>query len=191
MNLKRVSLLCLAVLLIAGGAWAQKDGFGKPDTLYLEPYKIDAQHWGVNIALFNDQEVLALSLPIKFMSGKAKIIADSTVFTGGRVENFRVKNARIDTATQCITIALINDIGVSVPPLSSGTGRIATIFVSAMDGQDIEYLVVDTTTTMPSNTLQLVAPPAEEIIPVVSIKSAGKPKMEKETGEAKEEKGEG
>lgn len=171
MNPKKLFLSALIVLLMALPAFAQKDEFGKVDTIYAESYKIDKTNWAVNVTLVNDEEILALSLPLKLFAGKTKIFADSTVFKNGRADHFRVKNARSDTATQCVTIGLINDIGVSVPPMNPGRGRIATIFVSSMDGSPIEFLEVDTTTTPPGNIMQMVKPKVEEIIPAFKYRS--------------------
>lgn len=180
MNLRKIILFAIGMMLLTGGLYAQVDNAGALDTMYLEPYQIDAKNWAVNVSLFNDEEILAISLPVTFSAGKTKIVADSTIFTGGRADHFRLKTARADTASQCLTIGLIWDLGVSVPPMSPGNGRIATIFISALDGSDIvEPLKIDTTTTSPSNSLQMVMPsaedpekPAEEIVPFLIIKPA-------------------
>lgn len=179
MNLRKIILFAIGMMLLTGGLYAQVDNAGALDTMYLEPYQIDAKNWAVNVSLFNDEEILAISLPVTFSAGKTKIVADSTIFTGGRADHFRLKTARADTASQCLTIGLIWDLGVSVPPMSPGNGRIATIFISALDGSDItEPLKIDTTTTSPSNSLQMVMPStkdggqAEEIIPALVIKPA-------------------
>ena len=180
MNLRKIILIVFGMMLLTGSLYAQNDTVGAIDTMYLEPYQIDAKNWAVNVSLFNDEDILAISLPVMFSAGKSKIVADSTVFTGGRADHFRIKTARADTAAQCLTIGLIWDLGVSVPPMAPGNGRIATIFISALDGNDItEPLKIDTTTTSPSNSLQMVRPsteeegsPAEEVIPFLVIKPA-------------------
>jgi len=180
MSLKMLLLTGMAFLiLMSGTVYAQKDAFGKMDTLSAEVYKIDAKNWGVNVWLTNDEDIMALSIPLRFTAGKTRVIPDSTIFTGGLVEAFRVKQARIDTAAQSLTIGLINDIGISVPPISPGKGRIATIFVSSPDKADILDLKVDTTTTPPSNTLQLVHPPSTEIVPVFMVKYGEQAKSNK------------
>lgn len=176
MNLRRTTLIIAAMFLLgAVNLAAQDDKFGAVDTVFLEPYKIDALNWGINISMFNDEEIIALSLPLTFSDGKNRIVADSTIFTGGLVEKFKVKEARSDTAMQCLTIGLINDIGVSVPPLPPGRGRIATVFVSSIDKKEISSLKVDTTTTPPSNTLLLVKQPSDPLVPALVIKSSAKP----------------
>lgn len=170
MSLRKLILMTMAaILLFATGLMAQIDKYGIVDTLYAEKCQIDDFHWAVHITLVNDEEILALSLPFKFSAGKNRIVVDSTIFKGGVVENFRVKYARVDTATQCVTIGLINDIGVSVPPIQPGRGRIATIFISSLDNKKIPKLTVDTTTTPPGNDLQLVHPPTEQVVPAFVV----------------------
>jgi len=175
MSLKKTALLTLGLALIAVfGAFAQTDKLGKIDTLYAEPYQIDEKNWGINISLTNDEDIVGISVPLRFTSGKLRLVADSTIFKGGRTEHFRVKFARADTTIQSVTIGLIADIGVTVPPLKPGNGRIATIFVSSLDGDKIADLKVDTTTTNPGNTLQMVSPPVNEVIPVFIVKNTKK-----------------
>lgn len=188
MNLRKPLLLTVTMLLFlaAGNLAAQDDKYNKVDTLFVEPYQIDAGNWAVNVHIFNDEEIMALSIPLIFSAGKTKVVADSTIFKGGLVEAWRVKQARVDTSTQCLTIGLINDVGVSVPPLSPGQGRIATIFVSGLDGGNVDMLKVDTTTTPPGNNLQLVKPPSNGIVPAFKIREPAKSvekKQVKETGE--------
>ena len=179
MSFKKPLILVIAIsLLFSCSLMAQDDKFGAVDTLYLEYYQIDAKNWAVNISLFNDEEIMALSVPITFSSGKTKVVADSTSFIGGIVEAFRVKQARVDTSTQCLTLGLINDVGVSVPPIQPGKGRIATVFISALDGSELKTFDVDSTTTPPGNTLQLVRPPSIGIVPALVIIKGEKPKVE-------------
>jgi hypothetical protein len=169
---KSALLTSILLLVISAALMAQDDKYGTVDTIYAEPYKIDARHWGINVSMFNDEEIIALSIPLTFNAGQNRVVADSTVFAGGRAESFRLKFARPDTTTQCLTIGLIADVGVSVPPIPAGKGRIATIFLSSLDGKDIASLKVDTTTTNPGNSLQIIKPPALNIIPAFTVKKA-------------------
>ncbi len=162
------------LLLLSSALMAQMDTHGKIDTIYIEPYQIDATNWGINVELFNDEEIVGISVPLHFTSETKKLVADSTIFKGGRTEHFRIKLARPDTAIQCITIGLIADVGLSVPPVQPGKGRIATIFISSLDKKEIPNLKVDTTTTAPGNTLQMIMPPVHEIIPALVIKKGEK-----------------
>ena len=176
--------------MLASIAMAQQDDkFGAMDTIVVEPYQINARNWGINVSMVNDEDIIAISVPLTFSMAKNRLVADSTIFAGGRAESFRVKFARPDTSTQCVTIGLIADVGISVPPIPAGKGRIATIFVSSMDKKDIDGMKVDTTTTPPGNSLLLVTPPSEGIVPALVIKAAGKepPKEEAKPEEKKTE----
>lgn len=188
---KPMILAVIMLLVISAGLMAQNDQFGKMDTVYAEPYQIDAKNWAVNVSMFNDEEIIAISIPLVFNAGKTAIVADSTVFKGGVAESFRVKHARVDTATQCVTIGLIADVGVSVPPIPPGKGRVATIFLSALDKSDFKLMSVDTTTTPPGNDLQLVKPPTEGIVPIFVVKKAEKAAKEDVEKKEKVEKKEG
>nr|MBN2276866.1 hypothetical protein [candidate division Zixibacteria bacterium] len=178
-------LATLMLLVLCTGLFAQDDKYGKIDTVYAEPYQIDAKNWAINVSMVNDEEIIAISIPLTFSSGKTKIVADSTIFKGGVAQDFRVKYARVDTTTQCLTIGLIADVGVSVPPIPPGKGRVATIFISALDDSDIGPLKVDSTTTPPGNNLQLVTPPTEGIVPVFVVLDGSK--ATKSEGKAKKE----
>ena len=181
MSSKKLLLLGFAlVLLLSANVMAQDDKFGAVDTIYVESYPIDAKNYAVNVSLFNDEEIMALSIPLKFTAGKTRLLADSVVYTGSLVESFRVKQARVDTTAQCLTIGLINDVGVSVPPIPPGKGRIVTIFVSSPDGAEITDFKVDSTTTYPGNKLQLVHPPSTGIDPAFVNKYVDAPKKKGE-----------
>ncbi|MEW5922415.1 MAG: hypothetical protein AB1746_00355 [Candidatus Zixiibacteriota bacterium] len=188
---KPMILAAIMLLVISASLMAQDDQYGKIDTVYAEPYQIDAKNWAVNVSMFNDEEILAISIPLVFNAGKTAIVVDSTIFKGGVAETFRVKHARVDTATQCVTIGLIADVGVSVPPIPPGRGRVATIFLSALDKSDFKLMSVDTTTTPPGNNLQLVKPPTEGIVPVFVVKKAEKATKEEVEKKEKVEKKEG
>jgi len=184
---KPLILAVMMLLVLSAGLMAQEDKYGKVDTIYAEPYQIDAKNWAINVSMFNDEEILAISVPLIFKAGKTAIVADSTIFKGGVAEEFRVKHARVDTAAQCVTIGLIADVGVSVPPIPPGKGRVATIFLSALDKSDFKLTYVDSTTTPPGNNLQLVTPPTEGIVPAFIVKKEAK--AEKVKIEKKEKEG--
>ena len=190
MNSRKPLILAVIMLLVLSAClMAQDDKYGKVDTIFAEPYQIDAKNWAVNVSMVNDEDILAISVPLIFDAGKTAIVTDSVIFKGGTAENFRVKHARVDTSTQCVTIGLIADVGVSVPPIPPGKGRIATIFLSALDNSDFNLVKVDTITPPPGNNLQLVTPPTEGIVPAFIVKKVDKEKKVKEVKEVKEKKG--
>jgi len=149
--------IVLTLLVIPFMVSAQVDNFGKTDTIYADIAKIDNSNWSITISYTNDQNVLGLSIPLKMTAGLNRVVADSAVYTGGRVDNFAFKGFRPDTAIQCVTLGIIANIGPSNKTLYPGSGRLVTIFVSSLDKKPIEKLVVDTTTTSPNNSLLVVA----------------------------------
>jgi len=150
------SILVLAILFTPI-VNAQVDIFGKMDTVYAEISKIDNNNWSVTVSVTNDETVEGLSIPLKMTAGMNKIVADSAVYTGGRVENFTLKAFRPDTAIQCATLGMVANLGPTKNSLPPGTGRLVTLFVSSLENKPIEKLMVDTTTTHPNNSIMIVA----------------------------------
>ena len=150
-------LIALSFLMIPMMVSAQVDNYGTTDTLYAELAKINDFNWSITISYTNDEQVVAFAIPLKMTAGPIRIVADSTIYTGGRAENFAFKTARADTAIQCVTLGMLANMGPTHNFLATGSGRLATIFVSALDKQPIEKLVIDTTTTNPNNSLMVIA----------------------------------
>jgi len=147
----------LTILILPTISTAQVDNFGVVDTVYADVAKIDATNWSITINYTNDQAILGLSVPMKLSAGAVKIVADSAVYAGGRVEHFAYKSFRPDTVIQCVTLGMIANLGPTKNVLAAGRGRLATIFVSSVNDQPIKKLGVDTTTTSPNNSLMVVA----------------------------------
>lgn len=150
-------LLTFSLLLLPIVASAQVDSFGHPDTLYAELAQIDAQNWSITVSLTNDEPVVALSVPFKMTAGPIRIVADSAIYNGGRVKHFDFKNYRPDTTIQCVTLGMIATLTPVHKFLEPGNGRLVTIFVSSLNGEAVEKLTIDTTTTSPNNSLMVVA----------------------------------
>lgn len=149
-----VLLLLLAFIPTTGTA--QVDAIGAPDTIWADVAKINDDNWTITVSYFNDETVLGLSVPFRMTSGLNRIVADSAIFTGGRVEHFGMKSFRADTAIQCVLLGMVGP-GASKRVLTPGKGRLATIYVSSLDKKPIEKLDVDTTTVHPQNSLLSVA----------------------------------
>jgi hypothetical protein len=143
--------------LLPSLAGAQVDKFAKPDTLLAEVGKIDPLHWTITVSYTNDEQVVALSVPLRMTAGLNRIVADSAVFIGGRVQHFAYNAFRADTAVQCVLLGMIANFGGATKKLEKGSGRLATIFISSLDKKPIEKLVVDTTTVHPNNSLMAIA----------------------------------
>lgn len=150
-------IACLALLPIA--ASAQSDPFGVPDTVWADVARVDDHTMSITISFFNDEYVVGLAVPLKLDAGVTQIVADSAVYAGGRIAeaDWAYPGFRPDTAIQCVTLGMIANIGPTDHRLYAGKGRVATIFVSSLDGNPIVDFTVDTTTTAPGNQLMAVS----------------------------------
>ncbi len=158
MKLTLMTVICaVTALLTPMFASAQVDHFGVVDTIYADVAKLDDFNWTITVSYTNDQSVVGLSVPLKMTAGLNRIIADSAVYTGGRVEKFSYKGFRADTAIQCVMLGMIANLGPTQNILPSGNGRLVTVFVSSVENKPIEKLVVDTATLHPNNSLLVIA----------------------------------
>ena len=160
MNLRSKFFSLCAVLIILGAttqAQVADTLFGKNDTLYVDMTEIKSGQWSLGISYSNKNAITAISVPLKYNAGLAKLIADSAVYAGGRVETWAFKGFRCDTAIQVITLGMIANLGPSSKNvLNAGSGRLVTVFLHAADSLKPGPLVVDTCTSYPNNTLQTV-----------------------------------
>ena len=133
------------------------DRVGKPDTVYAEIGSINPNTWTITVSVVNDEPIVGISVPLRMTAGLNKIVADSAIFTGGRIANFSQRFFRADTAIQCVLVGGIANMGGPRVQMTAGSGRIATIFVSSLEKKPLEKLTVDTTTVNPANSLQMVS----------------------------------
>jgi len=145
------------IILLPATMWAQVDSLGKIDTLYADIAKINETNWSVTFSFANDEPIIGLTLPFKMTSGLNRIVADSIVYTPGKVDNFAYKNLKVDTAIQCATIALIANLSPTNIKLAPYCGPFATVYISSLEDKPIEKLNIDTTTTHPNNSLMAIA----------------------------------
>ena len=152
-----VYLTCLAALPLA--VQAQQDKFGAPDTVYADVARLNDFTMTVTISYFNDENVVGLQIPFKLNAGLNKVVADSAVYTGGRiaVAKWAYPGFRADSAIQCVTLGMIANIGPTDNKLTPGNGRIATVFVSSIEDKKIEKLTIDSTTVSRGVSLLAVA----------------------------------
>jgi len=132
------------------------DHFGKPDTVFAEINMIDDYQASVTISYWNDEDIVGLAVPFKMSDDLNKLVADSAIFAGGRIDDWSYKGFRADTAIQAVTLGMIANIGASDYKLTSGSGRIVTVFISSLEDKKIKNLVIDTTTTYPGNYLMTI-----------------------------------
>lgn len=139
----------IVLLTLPVGSFAQEDLHGFIDTVYADLSRIDSHNWSITVSYTNDQAVAGLTVPLKMAAGLNRIVADSAVYTGGRVDHFTLKAFRPDTAIQCVLLGMVANLGPTYKRLEPGRGRLATIFVSSLDKEPIDSLVVDTATVPP------------------------------------------
>lgn len=152
-----VFVIATCLLLAPIISSAQSDPFGAVDTVFAEIERIDDFNYSITISYFNDEDVVGIVVPFKMKAGTNKIVADSAIYAGGRVEHWNRLGFRPDTAIQCVTLGMIATLGPKRIKLGPGFGRLVTVFVSSHENQKIEGLTIDTTTTHPDNYLMMVA----------------------------------
>ena len=163
-----IAVLTIAVMAVASfaqtgsqpkpdSAAVKPDRVGKPDTVYAEIGTINPDNWTITVSVANDEPVVGISVPLRMTAGLNRIVADSALFTGGRMASFAQRFFRADTAIQCVIVGGIAILGGPRVQMTPGSGRIVTIFVSSLEKKPIEKLTVDTTTVNPSNSLQIVS----------------------------------
>ena len=154
----KVILIVTGLLLLPVLSSAQTDPFGAPDTIFADIAKIDDLHWSITISCFNDENVVGIAVPFKMEAGLNKIVADSAIYTGGRImeANWAYPGFRCDTAIQAVTLGMIANLGPTDNKLEPGTGRLVTVFISSLEEEPIENLTIDTTTTHPDNYLMMI-----------------------------------
>ena len=151
-------VICLTVLLILPMiVSAQTAKFGAPDTVYAEVARVNDNTFSITVSCFNDEDIVGIAVPLKMSADMVKVVADSAIYTGGRVEDWSYLGFRPDTAIQSVTLGMIASAGPQDKFITAGTGKLLTLYVSSPGGEKIDKLLVDTTTTDPGNRLMIIA----------------------------------
>jgi len=152
---------------------AQKEPFGKPDTCRIITFQDEKKNQVMaSVSVFNDQELVAMTLPFRYGNGNTPLIADSIQFEKTRVNYFEMKTQRIDTVNQTVLIGLLVDFVGKKRPLKKGDGEVARIYFTLKEGAKFQDFFLDTTLIKPFNTLKLVTPQVKGIVPVFDNKKA-------------------
>jgi len=174
-------LIGVAVTTTAWGQQSPKpplDEYGDLDTVTIEILPSGGDQWQAVVSLTNDESVAAITLPLICTPGFSSYRLDSASYTDLRTAYFALKTFFPDTTRSTILIGLISDLGAGLPPLEPGSGPIARLFFTAMDGAT-GSLGVDTTFIRPHNVLQLVTPDARAILPALDARKALAPTNER------------
>lgn len=170
------TLLMLTLFLAAVPALAQNDPIGKIDTVTLKIETLSENKWMVTAHLWNDEELAALDIPIRFTAGIARVLIDSISFKDTRISYFAQKYSPVDTLNQVAHFGGLAYLGPDKPPLAPGEGVVARIYFSVKGDTKAGLFTVDTTTVPPNSSLMLVDRNAKIIVPALKIEymSTGK-----------------
>lgn len=162
--------LTLIVCSVASVAAENKprDAFGKPDKIIIEIAQLSAKgQWAVGVLLDNDEELAAITVPLRFGESVGQFRLDSVLFTETRVNYFSLKITNSSDTLNTVLIGLLANLGDNKPPLEPGYGPVARLYFTAMQNEKKPptLLAIDSTFFPPYNTLELVTPGAEPIKP--------------------------
>lgn len=163
---------------------AAVDPFGKvPDTVYAEINRIDKSNWSVTISVTNDAPLAGLQIPLRYKGGNIQLVADSAIFSGSRVADWDMTGFRCDTAIQSLRLLMIANMSATQKKLTPGSGRVTTVFISSLEDEPVDNLIVDTTTIGDLNLMfvadlnqmkdgkpQTVDPTKREILPAFVVR---------------------
>lgn len=123
------------------------DSFGNGiDTVYAEVGRIDKANWSVTLSVMNDEPLAGLQIPLHYKGGNVQLVADSAIYSGGRVSDWDMTGFRCDTAIQVLRLMMIANMGPTQKKLTPGSGRVVTIFISSISDEPVESMTIDTTT---------------------------------------------
>jgi hypothetical protein len=186
MSFKLITTVVMAGLLVmAAAVSAQDDPVGKVDTVTLIVDNTAPGHWMITAQVWNDEDLAAIDIPIKYTAGVVRLGVDSISYAGTRMEFFAQKYNPIDTANQTMHFGGFAYMGPDKPPMAPGHGDIARVYISAMGDKAPGVFAVDTCFMAPNSTLMLVDKNAKIIIPALKIVNA-KDMPQKEKAKGKE-----
>jgi len=159
------------MLVAQAGVAADKPGdrFGKPDIITVEIAPLAKPgKWIVGVLLRNDEELAAITVPLKFGRYVGQFTLDSVSFSDTRVDYFALKTTNSYDTVNAVLIGLLYCLDDNRPPLEPGSGLVARLYFTQKLNPDEKLvpLAIDSTYFPPYNTLELVTPSAVPIKPV-------------------------
>jgi hypothetical protein len=140
------------------------DEYGIMDTVIIDVHRLEGTAWVATVHLYNDENLAAMTLPLRWRPQKGTFRLDSASYDGLRTEYFALKTFYPDTVAGTILIGLISDLGTGLPPLEPGRGAIARLYFTSLENPP-KPLMIDTTFIRPHNVLQMVTPDVRSILP--------------------------
>ena len=180
------AILIVGLCLMTAAVSAQTDPIGKVDTVSLFLENTGKGKWMISVHIWNDEELAAIDIPIKYTAGIAKLDVDSVSYAGARIESFTHKFNPSDSAAQTVRIGGLARLTPDKPLLAAGSGEIARIYISSRDKREPGVFAADSTTLPPNGTLMLVDKNAKSIIPALKIVTV-KPEKKAEKDKGKKE----
>ncbi len=140
----------LAVLIgMAGMAAGQGTDPGVRDTVYVGAVSTNAgQKAIVPVSLFNDEDLGAITIPLRWSS--PAISLDSVSFVGTRISYVNVKPITIDNGNQRVVFGAII---FTEAFLGSGNGVVAKLHFNIPPGTPDQFVSIDSTTIDPAGLL--------------------------------------
>ncbi|MCK5125123.1 MAG: hypothetical protein KAR42_02610 [candidate division Zixibacteria bacterium] len=147
MQVKSVIILIVCCYCMTAMIFAGNDE-NKPDTLVIENLTVQkGQPVTVNVSFINDQQLAALTIPLKITGDGFTI--DTVLFSDGRVNYLRMRPITISKDRQSVIFGAICMTEAYIQP---GTGLMATLILKT-DSSFTGACVIDTTTMGPSSVL--------------------------------------
>lgn len=171
MTAVRIVFFFVFLLSIGRQGFAQNkpsDRFGKPDKITVEIAALDEPgKWAVGVMLENDEELAAITIPLKFGTQVGHFALDSVSFNDTRVAYFALKTTNSYDTLNAVLIGLLYCLDDNRPPLEPGSGPVAYLYLTqnTQSAQESLPLTIDSTFFPPYNTLELVTPSASPIKP--------------------------
>ena len=183
-----VTLFLAVMVMLSVAAFGQNDPIGKVDTVTLKVHSLGNGKWMVSANVWNDEELAAVDIPIRYTAGMAKVVVDSVSFAGTRMEKFAQKASQVDTTGQMLHFGGLAYMSTEQPPMAIGNGELARVYFSLKDASDAKKpgpFAIDTCTMAPSNSMMLVDKNAKSIIPALKIINTSSPSGEEKGKEGK------
>ncbi len=158
-------VLCLTGTAMAGDP---EDAFGNPDRVTAKIASLAKRgQWIVGIYLQNDEELAAITVPLRYGTSVGEYRFDSASYVQTRVKDFALRITNNLDTTNAVQVGLLHALGGNEPPLGPGIGPVAWLYFTQQDTASGVYPpAIDTTFFPPYNHLQLVTLGAEAITPI-------------------------
>lgn len=137
---------------------------GHADTVRVSSVRADSGTTKavVPVYFYNDEELIAISIPLKWNSAEATL--DSVSFVGSRVDYINIKVIDIDNVSRTVLIGCVVFIEPNIQP---GNGLACQLYFNIPSGLgDYETIVIDSTFIPPAGNLIFVTSIGLDFVPL-------------------------